>query len=149
MANRKATPVDGFDSVALLAVFHFGNWFGEVVERLVGYLGISFRRLFDRTKRCYRHLEKRLNKEEEPCQVGFLWMMAHIARGQGWHQKLLAEVKDSPVKPAGDNICAVMYAPFLLRPDAWGFRVRGAHDSPDRGSGRWGIWPPPQPTRHE
>ncbi len=116
MANREATPANGFGSVPLLAVFRFGNWFSEVVERFVGYLGVRFGRLFGKTRRCYRHLEKRLNKEEEPCQVGFLWLMAHIARGQGWHQKLLAKLKDSPVKPAGDNICAVMYA---VCKDAW------------------------------
>ena len=97
--------------------FLVGLRFG--LERLVGYLGARFGRLFglfSKMKRCYRHLERRLNEEEEPCQVGLLLLMAHIARGQGWHQKLLSKVKDGPVKPIGNDICAIMYA---VCKDAW------------------------------
>jgi hypothetical protein len=71
--------------------------------------------IFNKAKRCYKQLEERLD-EDGPCQVGFLWLMAHIARGQGWHQKLLSKLKDSPVKPAGGDICAIMYATCK---DAW------------------------------
>jgi hypothetical protein len=119
MANSKgATPPRGLGAVVFSAGFRFGKWFGEVVERLVGYLGARFGQLFGfgKTGRCYRHLEKLLNEEEEPCQVGFLLLMAHIARGQGWHRQLLSKVRDGPVKPVGSDICAVMYA---VCKDAW------------------------------
>ena len=52
--------------------------------------------------RCYRHFERRLNEEEELCQVGFLWLMAYVARGQGW----LPE----------DSFCKLVYA---VCKDAW------------------------------
>ena len=116
MACGKWVAPAGDSGVALLAGFCFGGWFSKAVKRRTEYLGVCFGRLFGKMGRCYRHLEKRLNEEEEPCQVGFLWLMAHIARGQGWHQKLLSKLKDSPVKPTGDNICAVMYA---VCKDAW------------------------------
>lgn len=71
--------------------------------------------IFNKAKRCYRQLEERLD-EDGPCQMGFLWLMAHIARGQGWHRELLSKARDGPVRPVGDDICAVMYA---VCKDAW------------------------------
>jgi hypothetical protein len=114
MANlfsKWAAPAGAGAGAALLG--RFGGWLVGAAGRLVGYLGARFGRLFGlfgKARRCYRHLEKRLNEEEVPCQVGLLLLMAHIARGQGWHQKLLSKVKDGPVKPIGNDICAVMYA---------------------------------------
>ena len=109
-SNKEAASTGG---VAFLVGLRFG------LECLVWYLGTRFGRLFglfNKTKRCYRHLEKRLNEEGEPCQVGLLLLMAHIARGQGWHQKLLSKVKDGSVKPIGNDICAIVYA---VCKDAW------------------------------
>ena len=96
---------------ALLA--RFGGRLAGAAGRLAGRLGARLGRLFGlfgKARRCYRHLEERLNEEEEPCQVGLLLLMAHIAREQGWHKKLLSKVKDGPVRPIGNDICAVMYA---------------------------------------
>jgi len=66
------------------------------VKRHAKYLGVCFGRLFGKMGHCYRHLEKRLNEEEELCQVGFLWLMAYVAMGQGW----LPE----------DSFCKLVYA---------------------------------------
>jgi len=94
-----AAPAAGFLG-AFLA--RFGNWFGKVVKRLAGRLSARFGRLFDKTRRCYGHLEERLNEEEEPCQVGFLWLMAYIAGGRGMSPE------------AGGDFCRLVYAV-----DAW------------------------------
>ncbi|MFZ8812280.1 MAG: hypothetical protein ACO2PN_29785, partial [Pyrobaculum sp.] len=74
----------------------------KAVKRCAKYLGVCFGRLFGKMGHCYRHLEKRLNEEEELCQVGFLWLMAYVARGQGW----LPE----------DSFCKLVYA---VCKDAW------------------------------
>ncbi|MFZ8809164.1 MAG: hypothetical protein ACO2PN_13810 [Pyrobaculum sp.] len=43
MAGSKGAAPAG--TVVFLAGFRFGNWFGEVVKCLVGYLGARFGRL--------------------------------------------------------------------------------------------------------
>jgi len=80
----------------------FGGWLVGAAGRLARRLGTRFGRLFDKTRRCYRHLEERLNGEEEPCQVGLLWLMAYIARGLGMFPE------------AGGDFCRLVYAV-----DAW------------------------------